>query len=182
MLSPVGVLCNDRPFQWVYSGCVTLWVGHVYLQWMGFEPCSHMTVDFMNNYMNEYCRGHIYTVDDDWGVPQRLMLIGERQHMRDNDHQSPQLWWAKTKKLEKSLDLMDEIDRFIFDQWAYEVILFDINRQFDINAMNRTYAKRLDDIDGSEFIRWGCDSEIIILVRESYVSQGKADILFHLTK
>jgi hypothetical protein len=36
---------------------------------------SHMTVDFMNNYMNEYCRGHIYTVDDDWGVPQRLMLI-----------------------------------------------------------------------------------------------------------
>jgi hypothetical protein len=116
---------------------------------------SHLTVLFKDPRMGRFCYGHIYTVDDQNGVPQRLMLIGERKHTRDHDHQSPQLWWSDTKQLEKQLlTEKDDVLMFIQKQWVHEAILFDIERQIDLTAATDAYMKEFEDMSDEELFQW----------------------------
>ncbi|RYP37573.1 hypothetical protein DL767_002881 [Monosporascus sp. MG133] len=80
---------------------------------------------------------HIYSVDDDKHVPQRLMLISERLHTRDHDRQSPQLWPYISKKWKNENPPRDALEEFIRSQWIDELILFDVGHKLNLQEWDK---------------------------------------------
>lgn len=66
--------------------------GMMLSEWQQEEADSHITCDFFEPQTQTLYTAHVYTVDDEEDVPQRLMLLHERRFTKPWDDQSPQLW------------------------------------------------------------------------------------------
>ncbi|RYP08827.1 hypothetical protein DL764_001624 [Monosporascus ibericus] len=104
---------------------------------------SHMTARIWDaaNPERDY-HAHIYTVDDDRQVPQRLMLIGERQYIRAHDRQSPQLWPHVSRGWQGENPPKDALEEFVRSQWIDELILFDVDQKLDLKEWDKTCRQK----------------------------------------
>ncbi|RYP67832.1 hypothetical protein DL771_007009 [Monosporascus sp. 5C6A] len=104
---------------------------------------SHMTARIWDaaNPERDY-HAHIYTVDDDRQVPQRLMLNGERLHTRDYDRQSPQLWPHGSREWQREKTPKDGLEELIRSQWIDELILFDVDHKLDLREWDKACRQK----------------------------------------
>ncbi|KAH9897146.1 hypothetical protein F4778DRAFT_744527 [Xylariomycetidae sp. FL2044] len=87
------------------------------------EPAdSHLTVRLFNADSKLRFNAHIYTLDDARRVPQRLMLISERKHIKENDKQSPQMWLRGAVEylfdVDEKVDLVHQDDAILYAAMA----------------------------------------------------------------
>ncbi|RYP20708.1 hypothetical protein DL765_002658 [Monosporascus sp. GIB2] len=109
---------------------------------------SHMTARIWDVAKPERdYHAHIYTVDDDRQVPQRLMLIGERLHTRDHDRQSPQLWPHVSWEWRRENPPKDALEGFIRSQWMDELILFDVGQKLDLREWEKACREKQAEKD-----------------------------------
>ncbi|KAI1417043.1 hypothetical protein F5Y13DRAFT_103565 [Hypoxylon sp. FL1857] len=106
------------------------------------EPAdSHMIVEL--RYHNElHYYGHIYTVDDEKQIPQRLMLAAERRHTNLHDWQSPQLWVKSPTERQRCHPVFDNLGDYIRQQWVDEVILFETERGTNTEETQRDAERK----------------------------------------
>ncbi|RYP86190.1 hypothetical protein DL769_000802 [Monosporascus sp. CRB-8-3] len=94
---------------------------------------------------------HIYTVDDDRQVPQRLMLIGERLHTRGHDQQNPQLWPRVSREWRTGNPPEDALEEFVRSQWVDELILFDVDQKLDLKEWDKACRRKQVEKEESLF-------------------------------